>query len=94
MEKSKSPSREGRVTAEPLKSEKYVQGGWERLVLCATHTQVQSLNYGSPLSKELEKLRADGWTMTYSLRNTTGRTYYFRRAIKNVARRLKETAMW
>jgi|GEM_PF-1941963 len=86
--------RSGRAVSEPLHYEKHIKDGWERLVMCASQSQVQAAAYGGSLAGELQKLRAEGWTMTYSLRNDTGRTYYFKRALASVPRRLKETAMW
>jgi hypothetical protein len=94
MDTNKTFTRMGRSSSENLVTERYFQGGWERLVLCASHTQVQNLNYGSPLLEELNKLKAEGWELTYSLKNPNGRTYYFKRARNSVPRRLKETAMW
>jgi hypothetical protein len=84
----------GRVLNETLRMEKHVQGDWERLVLSASQAQVQSANYGGPLGPELERLRAEGWKLTYSLRNDTGRNYYFKRPLASVPRRFRETAMW
>ncbi|MEI6043751.1 MAG: hypothetical protein WCS37_05095 [Chloroflexota bacterium] len=72
----------------------FVQGGWERMVLEVSQASFQALNYGGPLAAELERFRAEGWKITYTLDNTEGKTLYFKRALPRAPRRLKETLMW
>jgi hypothetical protein len=72
----------------------FVQGGWERMILEVSQASFQSLKYGGPLATDLERFRAEGWKITYTLDNPEGKTLYFKRALPRAPRRLKETLMW
>jgi len=64
------------------------------MIIEITPAQAQAVNYGGPFSTELERFRAEGWKLTYSLNNTDGKTLYFKRPLPRAPRRLKETLMW